>query len=236
MAVEIGRQCRQDVQRHLHDGSHEARYRQELRYNGQEVPYDAMPTFLGLTFDRTLSFNAHAKKVRAKMEKLPSMLSALRGTTSGCRKKLMQSSQVVRSVATMAELYEWQLQRSQRRSHSMTANKRAARVITGCTRTTPSEMFLDAANLLPAEHKRDILCCIAHEKALPGRQHEKCGGQSPATTTPPFAGRQRAHSAAQARPVPASEHRGYTAVAPLETATQHHPARRAQAGGQTSRH
>ncbi|KAH7725652.1 endonuclease and reverse transcriptase-like protein [Aphelenchoides avenae] len=31
---------------------HDARYRPELRYNGQEVPYDATPTFLDLTLDR----------------------------------------------------------------------------------------------------------------------------------------------------------------------------------------
>ncbi|KAH7706695.1 pol-like protein [Aphelenchoides avenae] len=147
---------------------HEARYRPDLRYNGQEVPYDATPTFLGLTLDRTLSFNAHAKKVRAKMEKRLSMLSALRGTTWGCRKKLMRNlyTAYVRSVADYGGAAWMPAAAKTTINHIETANKRAARIITGCTRTTPSEMLLDEANLLPTEHRRDLLCCIAYEKAV----------------------------------------------------------------------
>ncbi|KAH7698464.1 pol-like protein [Aphelenchoides avenae] len=146
----------------------QSRWRPELTVNGQQLPYDAAPTFLGVTLDWALRFAAHAKKVRSKMTKRLNLLSALRGTKWGCSRRIMRNlyNAYVRSVADYGGA-AWMPAASKTALDQVdTANRRAARIITGCLRSSPTELLLEEADLMPTEHRRDQLCSITYEKAL----------------------------------------------------------------------
>ncbi|KAH7717250.1 AP-like endonuclease/reverse transcriptase [Aphelenchoides avenae] len=78
----------------------QSRWRPELSVNGQQLPYDGAPTFLGVTLDRALRFTAHAEKVRSKMTKRLNFLSALRGTKWGCSRQIAQPLQRLRAISS----------------------------------------------------------------------------------------------------------------------------------------
>ncbi|KAH7720448.1 pol-like protein [Aphelenchoides avenae] len=146
----------------------QSRWRPELTVNGQQLPYDAAPTFLGVTLDWSLRFTAHAKKVRSKMTKRLNFLSALRGTKWGCSRRIMRNlyNAYVRSVADYGGAAWMPAANKTALDQVDAANRRAARIITGCLRSSPTELLLEEADLMPTEHRRDQLCSIAFEKAL----------------------------------------------------------------------
>ena len=55
----------------------EAKYSPTMRFAGQVLPINSSPRFLGITFDRTLSFKEHTKKLKTKLQKRNSILSTL---------------------------------------------------------------------------------------------------------------------------------------------------------------
>ena len=53
--------------------------------HGQRLTYNPTPTFLGLKFDRTLSFTAHIKATCDQMEAKIGALRSITGRDWGCR-------------------------------------------------------------------------------------------------------------------------------------------------------
>ena len=56
------------------------------------VLHNPKPTFLGVTLDRTLTFNEHVKTVRGRMKARNNLLRAISGTTSGCAASDLRST------------------------------------------------------------------------------------------------------------------------------------------------
>ena len=111
---------------------HEARVEIELKLNGEAVPFNKTPTFLGICFDRTLSFNQHAKQVKQKMEKRLNTLRVLSGTSWGCQRedlRLMYLSYVRSVVEYCGGAWMSSLSKTATEQIQVSQNK-AARIIT----------------------------------------------------------------------------------------------------------
>ena len=146
---------------------HQARMRPTIMTEEEEIPFNANPTFLGLKMDRTLSFGAHVKAMKAKMARRLNIMKALRGTNWGCRKKSMKTvyQTYIRPIAEYG-MAAWAPPTSETTMQKIEViNNQAARIITGCGRSTPCELLLEEAGILPMKKRSEILAAIALEKA-----------------------------------------------------------------------
>ena len=59
-----------------------ADYKLDISWNGEKLQNDKFPVYLGVTLDRTLSFNEHCKKVKGKVAKRNNILRKLTNSNS----------------------------------------------------------------------------------------------------------------------------------------------------------
>ena len=61
----------------------------QLTINGQQIPDNPEPIFLGVTFDSSLSFGAHASRLRDRLARRTGFLRRLLGTPWASRLDLL---------------------------------------------------------------------------------------------------------------------------------------------------
>lgn len=59
----------------------------QLKIDNQELPFNATPELLGVTFDRELTFAAHLKSISKKCNSRINVMKALSGTDWDCQRK-----------------------------------------------------------------------------------------------------------------------------------------------------
>jgi ribonuclease HI len=146
----------------------EAKRRPQLQLHGQPVNFNATPTFLGVTFDRQLTFNAHIDKIKAKLTHRAKVLGALNGRSWGCWKddlRLLYLSYVRAAADYCAAAWGPCASDTQLKKIEVAQNA-AARVITGCTSHTPTDDLLMEAQLMPFRDRVRELAATAYEKSL----------------------------------------------------------------------
>ena len=146
----------------------EASYRPTLSILGKRIGYNATPTFLGLTFDRQLTFKTHIAKIKQRMKNRAKTLGALKGRTWGCWKddvRLLYLSYVRSSADYCASAWAPSASKSTMNSIEVAQNS-ALRTITGCTVNTPIESLQIEANVEPYQKRADFLVATSYEKAL----------------------------------------------------------------------
>ena len=113
------------------------------------LSFNAAPTFLGVQYDRQLTFSEHAKKICQAMTKRTNILRALGGTTWGWRPAELRTIY----IATQKFLAEYGSQAwapwlsKSNLGKLESAQLNAARAITGHLRSTPGEFVLKEAHL-----------------------------------------------------------------------------------------
>ena len=129
---------------------HEARQEARLFMGDSRLRHEPTPTFLGVRFDRTLSFGQHIKDIKAKMWRRANALRAVSGKAWGpntsdegpvpglhqdvrgiCRRRLDAG----RGLANL--------------EHLEVAQRQACRIITGCLRSAPAAALEREADLMP---------------------------------------------------------------------------------------
>ena len=151
--------------------SHEAKYRPHLTLLGNPLQFNPTPTFLGVTFDRTLSFRAHIDKATNKMKKRCQVMKCLRGRDWGLEKRDMR--QVYLTYARSAAEYSasaWAPSTSTTQMKRLeTTQNEALRVITNTTKTTSIQSLRVEAGVQPFKSRCDKLCAISmtQSKRLP---------------------------------------------------------------------
>ena len=147
---------------------HEAKYQPQLTLLGQLLRFNPTPCFLGVTFDRTLAFTAHTDKLQQKLKRRINTLKALAGRNWGCSKEDLRQLYV--SFIRSSMLYcaaAWTPAASATNIKKMeTIQNSAARIVTGCVRSTPIEVLNLEAGLPPIALKATESTHIAYEKAL----------------------------------------------------------------------
>ena len=69
--------------------THELTVELPICINGEQVPTESKPKFLGITFDSLLSFKHHAKNLKTKVQAKNNVLKALSGTSWGMDKEVL---------------------------------------------------------------------------------------------------------------------------------------------------
>lgn len=139
-----------------------------IKLHGQTLPTDRNPKFLGITYDRLLSFTEHAKNASTSAKKRCGILGALSGSSWGPKWQDLRALYLtyVRPVLEYAG-GAWMPGASQTAiKHLDTAQRSAARIITGCTRNTRAEVLEREAHVLPMNLRAEQLAAELYEKAL----------------------------------------------------------------------
>ncbi len=63
--------------------TNDAKWKPSLAVNGSQIPYSKSPRLLGVTFDRSLTFNAHIEKLTKDLSSRMQMLKAVNHTEWG---------------------------------------------------------------------------------------------------------------------------------------------------------
>ena len=146
----------------------EAKHQPYLELFGEVLNYNPYPRFLGVTFDRQLTFNGHidilVKKVKTRLK----IMQTLKGKTWGQNRSDLRIVYLtyIRSCIDYC-CAAWAPSTSKTSLDKLeTVQNSAARIITQCTKTTQTDALLTEANLLPLKDRMKELGAIAFEKSL----------------------------------------------------------------------
>ena len=148
--------------------TYESKYNPIIKFKGEEFPVSKTPTFLGIKFDRTLSFKDHIEQLKTRLTKRNSVLRAIQSREWGSNKEdlrtvylaYIQSSIDYCGAAWQTSVADSNIKKLQ------TIQNAGARAITGCTKSCPNDLLLNEANLLPISESRKTLATIAYERTL----------------------------------------------------------------------
>jgi ribonuclease HI len=146
----------------------EAKWVPSLNVNNSPIGFNPTPVFLGVKFDRTLSFRPHVDAVAQKMKKRLNTLRVLTGTKWGCHREDLRLLYItfIRSVmeycggAWLSNVSDSNIEKLQ------VVQNAASRVITGCTKTTPADHLAAEADLVPVSVRMEQLTAICYEKSV----------------------------------------------------------------------
>ena len=144
----------------------ELTYKPNLSMNGEQIPYNKTPKFLGITFDRELTFKSHMENIAKKCKSRVSIMKALSGTDWGCQREELRMIYLtyIRSCIDYCGA-AWLPALSATNVNKLESIQNcAARVISGCTRGSYGNAVLHEADLLPISEKATEHAAIAVEK------------------------------------------------------------------------
>ena len=81
--------------------THEARWRPGLYLSRQQIKYNPNPKFLGITYDRQLTFGLHSSIVGSKMKQQAGALRKMASTDWGYEKSILQSTYIATGRSTV---------------------------------------------------------------------------------------------------------------------------------------
>ena len=143
-------------------------FQPRLNLLGFPLLFNPTPKFLGVTFDRTLSFEAHVQSLCSKFyprhKALRSIATASWGPTKESLSLLYKA--FVRPVLTYASPGWFPFLCNTATNHLEVLHRAACRVITGCLSSTPSSLLLLEAQLPPLKLTLEHQTLYSFERAL----------------------------------------------------------------------
>lgn len=137
----------------FHLSSQQAKRKITLEFGGSTVKYNFTPTYLGVTLDRSLTFNTHLNKVREKLKSRCNIIQKLVGSDWGSSASTLRTSSLVLVYSTAEYCCPvW--------SHSVhvkqidTTLNTCLRIITGAIKSTPNPWLPVLANIKPPDIRR----------------------------------------------------------------------------------
>ncbi len=122
-------------------------------FDGVELKHEFHPKYLGITLDRTLSFNENSKRIVAKVEPRINLIRKLAGSAWGADTKVLRTTTLA-LVYSVAEYGAPVWIASAHTHHIDVALNKALRIITGSITSTPIEWLSVLANIEPPQIRR----------------------------------------------------------------------------------
>ena len=139
----------------------------EVFINGSLLKVNKTPKFIGVTFDRSLTFATHLKEVNAKALKRSNIPKALSGKDWGCNDDSLRSLYLTYIRATIEYAGgAWMPCVSDTNLEKLEITlRKMARTITGCAPGTTNDALIREANLIPLNCRKKITATKLFEKA-----------------------------------------------------------------------
>ena len=147
---------------------HQATFQPRLNLLGFPLLFNPTPKFLGVTFDRTLSFGTYVQSLCSKFYPRHKALRSIATASWGLAKESLSllCNAFVRSVLTYASLGWFPFLCNTATNHLEVLHRAACRVITGCLFSTPSSLLLLEAQLPPLKLTLEHQTLYSFERAL----------------------------------------------------------------------
>ena len=144
----------------------EAQWRLQITINGDPPSRTPSPTFMGVTYDRRMTFGTQVKKVCQQMHRRSNLLRVVGGTTWGWQKQDLRTVYIAtqRSVAKYAAAVWTPWPSSSNIEKLERTQLQAARAISNHVRSTPTEDVLHEADLPRLEHRSKTLSVLQANK------------------------------------------------------------------------
>ena len=147
---------------------HQANLQPNLLLLNSRLRFNPTPTFLGVTFDRTLSFSKHASSLKAKF--FP-CLKALRGISASSWGPSKESHSLLykaflRSLLTYASPGWFPFLSATNITKLERLHRAASRAITGCLSSSPIPPLFTKASLPPLRVTLTHFTLLSYERAL----------------------------------------------------------------------
>ena len=134
---------------------------------GKELKINSNPTFLGVTYDRKLTFVEHVRKTTEKARKQLRIMRAVKGNDWGFDKKQLRTTYLalIRSILEYAApawapwVSDTAIQNLER------IQNEAGRIITGAVVSTPIDCIREESKLIPLKNRFTALHATAMEKS-----------------------------------------------------------------------
>jgi len=139
-----------------------------IKLEDRAICQDANPTFLGVTYDRCLSFGPHVHNIVQKCKRRTNIIRCLANTDWGFPLNNLRASYIALCRSTLeyaaAGWAPWLSATVTNRIEQ--AQRYACRAITGLLKTTPSNVLLIESNLPSMKTRHKQIALAAYDKAL----------------------------------------------------------------------
>ena len=148
--------------------SHQANLQPNLLLLGSHLRFNPTPTFLGVTFDHTLSFSKHVSPLKAKFFPRLKALRCISASSWGPSKESLSVlyKSFLRSLLTYASPGWFPFLSATNITKLERLYRAASRAITGCLSSSPIPLLLTEASLPPLRVTLTHFTLLSHERAL----------------------------------------------------------------------
>jgi len=137
----------------FHLSNRKANRKLNLVVDGNSIPTENTPKYLGIKLDRSLTFKQHLEGVKDKLKTRNNIISKLAGTSWGCRANVLRISSLA-LVYSIAEYCAPVWARSTHTKNVDTQLNRTMRIISGCVKSTKLEWLPVLSHIAPPEVRR----------------------------------------------------------------------------------
>ena len=147
---------------------HQANLQPNLLLLGSRLRFNPTPTFLGVIFDRTLSFSKHVSSLKAKFFPRLKALRCISASSWGPSKKSLSVlyKSFLRSLLTYASLGWFPFLSATNFTKLERLHRAASRAIAGCLSSSPIPLLLSEASLPPLRVTLTHFTLSFYERAL----------------------------------------------------------------------
>ena len=145
---------------------HQANLQPNLLLLGSRLRFNPTPTFLGVTFDRTLSFSKHASLLKAKFFPRLKALRCISASSWGPSKESLSLlyKSFLRSLLTYASPGWFPFLSATNITKLERLHRAASRAITGCLSSSPLLFLLSEAFLPPLQVTLTHFTLLSYER------------------------------------------------------------------------
>ena len=138
----------------FHLNNRESKRALKIEIDGETLPTDENPKYLGVTLDRQLTYKKHLEGTARKIGKRNCLLRKLAGTTWGASQTLLRTS----TMALCHSVGEYCAPVWMRSTHSSLVDvklRESMRIITGCLKSTPTQWLPVMSAIAPPHLRRE---------------------------------------------------------------------------------
>ena len=147
-----------------------ADYQLKVKCNGNIVPCESHPKYMGITLDRTLTYKNHLDQLSKKVSARNNLLRRLSGQTWGASFNVLQTS-TVSLVYAPAEYCAPTWSHSTHTKKIDIALNATMRIVPGCLRSTPVDYLPVVSGIVPPDIRRSSHTLKICAKAKANHSH-----------------------------------------------------------------
>lgn len=153
----------------FHLNNKEATRQLNIQFDGHPVKHNPTPKYLGITLDRSLTYNSHLQKTAAKARTRNNIIQKLCGTTWGSTASTLRSAAL--GLVYSAAEYGAPIWLNSSHTDKLDVQLNSTmRTVTGCIKSTPTHWLPTLSHIPPPQLRRQEALIREYRKILHNEQ------------------------------------------------------------------